>query len=152
MQPILFFVVMTLVTGLLYPLAVTAVVQVAFPKQSNGSLIYKDGQVIGSELIAQPFNDPKYFWPRPSASLYGAVPSGASNLGPTNPKFPKNPNETTSASGLDPHITLAMARGQIPRIAQARNMKPEQVEALLQESKRPYINVLLTNLKLDSLP
>lgn len=148
MQPILFFVVMTLVTGVIYPLAVTAVVKVAFPKQSGGSLITQNNQIIGSELIAQPFKDPKNFWPRPSASNYNAVPSGASNLGPTNPKFPKILGQTTSGSGLDPHITLPMAREQIPRIARARNLKPEQLEALLMQSKKPYINVLLTNLQL----
>jgi K+-transporting ATPase ATPase C chain len=151
MQPILFFVVATLVTGVIYPLAVTAVVQVAFPKQSNGSLILKDSHVIGSELIAQNFENPKYFWPRPSASNYNAVPSAASNLGPTNPSFPKNPIRTTSASGLDPHITLDMARTQITRISKARKIKPEKIEALLAQSKEPYVNVLMMNLKLDSL-
>ena len=140
---------MTLITGVVYPLAVTAVVQLAFPKQSKGSLITQNNQIIGSELIAQPFHDPKYFWPRPSASNYNAVPSGASNLGPTNPKFPKDPNQTTSASGLDPDITLEMARFQIPRIAEARKIKPEQLEDLLAQSKRPYLNVLLANLELD---
>ena len=140
---------MTLITGLVYPLAVTAVVQLAFPKQSNGSLITHNNRVIGSELIAQPFKNPKYFWPRPSASNYNAVPSGASNLGPTHPKFPKNPSQTSSASGLDPHITLKMAREQIPRIAKARKIKPEQLKAILAQSHEPYMNVLLTNLELD---
>lgn len=151
MQPILFFAVMTLVTGVIYPLAVTAVVQVAFPKQSHGSLILKDGLVIGSELIAQRFEDPKYFWPRPSASDYNAVPSAASNLAPTNPKFPKDPALTTSASGLDPHITLDMARAQIPRIAEARKIEPEKLEALLAQSKKPYVNVLMMNLQIADL-
>ena len=151
MQPILFFVVMTLVTGVLYPLAVTAVVKVVFPKQSSGSLVVQNNQVIGSELIAQPFKDPKYFWPRPSASNYNAVPSGASNLGPMNPKFPKNMNQTTSASGLDPHITLPMAREQIPRIAKARHIKPELLENLISKPDKPYINVLLANLKLNEI-
>lgn|SRR3989338_8366861 len=151
MQPIVFFVVMTLITGLVYPLAVTAIVQLAFPKQSNGSLITHDGQIIGSELIAQPFKNPKYFWPRPSASHYEAVPSAASNLGPSHPLFPKNLIQTTSASGLDPHITLEMAEKQIPRIAKARKIKPKQFQAILAQSKKPYINVLLTNLELDLL-
>src|SRR3989338_276842 len=149
MQPILFFVAMTLLTGLIYPLAVTAVVQVAFPKQSNGSLITQNTQIIGSELIAQPFKNPKYFWPRPSASNYNAVPSGASNLAPTNPKFPKDPSQTSSASGIDPHITIAMAKEQLPRIAEARKKEISQLEALLAESKKPYLNVLLANLELD---
>lgn len=141
---------MALVTGVIYPLAVTAVVQVAFPKQSNGSLILRDGQVIGSELIAQKFEDPKYFWPRPSASDYSAVPSAARNLGPTNPKFPKDSAQTTSASGLDPHITLDMARAQISRIAKARKIEPEKLEALLTQSKKPYVNVLMMNLELGN--
>lgn len=151
MQPIMFFAVMTLITGLAYPLAVTAVVQLAFPKQSNGSLVVKNGQILGSELIAQPFKDPKYFWPRPSASNYNAVPSGASNLGPTNPKFPKNPDQATSASGLDPDITINMALAQVKRISKVRKIKPEQLQAILAKSKEPFINVLLTNLELDNL-
>lgn len=150
MQPILFFAAMTLLTGLIYPLAVTAIVQVAFPKQSNGSLITRNGDIIGSELIAQSFRDPKYFWPRPSASNYNAVPSSASNLAPTNPKFPKVPIQTTSASGLDPHITIAMAKEQIPRIAEARKINPEQIETLLAQSNTDYLNVLLANLELDN--
>lgn len=149
MQPILFFVVMTLLTGLIYPLAVTIVVQIAFQKQSKGSLITRHGQIIGSELIAQSFKDPKYFWPRPSASNYHAIPSAASNLAPTDPKFPKDPSQTMSASGLDPHITIAMAKEQVSRIAAARKIKPEKIETLLAQSKKPYINVLLTNLKLQ---
>lgn len=151
MQPILFFTVMTLITGLAYPLAITAVVQLIFPEQSNGSLITVNHQVIGSALIAQPFKSPKYFWPRPSACDYNAVPSGASNLGPSNPKFPQDPSQTTSASGLDPDITLEMARSQIPRIAHARKIKPEQIESLLMRSSKPYVNVLLINLELDLL-
>ena len=127
----------------------TGIVQVAFPKQSNGSLVTQNNKIIGSELIGQHFKNPQYFWSRPSASNYNAVPSGASNLAPTNPKFPQKASETSSASGLDPHITLEMAREQIPRIAHARKIPLEKLDAMLDASKKPYINVLLANLELD---
>ncbi|MES2504821.1 MAG: potassium-transporting ATPase subunit C [Myxococcota bacterium] len=147
MGPVLFFLSMLVVTGLLYPLAVTGVVRVIFPEKSAGSLIVKDGKVIGSELIAQPFTNPKYFWPRPSASNYHAVPSAASNLAPTNPQFPKQGEPTSSGSGLDPHITLEMALDQIDRIASARGVDRKTVESVL--TGKHHMNVLLANLELD---
>lgn len=149
MQPILFFAAMALLTGLVYPLAVTAVVQIAFPNQSNGSLISNHQTLVGSKLIAQATHDPKYFYPRPSASDYNAVPSSASNLAPTDPLFPKDPLATKSASGLDPDISLIMARAQIPRIAAARNIPEAKLEAMIEQSSSGTINVLMANLELD---
>ncbi|NTU47564.1 MAG: potassium-transporting ATPase subunit KdpC, partial [Syntrophobacteraceae bacterium] len=129
----------TLLTGLVYPLAVTGMAQLIFPYQANGSLMQRDGKVIGSELIGQSFTDAKYFWGRPSATApfaYNAAASSGSNLGPTNPALidavrarvkalraadPQNPAPvpvdlvTASASGLDPHISVAAALYQLPR-------------------------------------
>ena len=149
------FLVLTVITGLLYPLAVTAVAQVAFPSQANGSLIMKDGKAIGSTLIGQPFDDPKYFWGRLSATApypYNAGASSGSNLGPTNPALidevqaridalqaadPGNTAPipvdlvTSSGSGLDPNISPAAAEYQLNRVAKARGMDPAKVSALV---------------------
>jgi K+-transporting ATPase ATPase C chain len=149
------FLVLTVLTGLLYPLAVTVVAQVAFPSQANGSLIMKDGKPIGSTLIGQPFDDPKYFWGRLSATgpyPYNAAASSGSNLGPTNKAFtdevqaridalhaadPANTSPipvdlvTSSGSGLDPNISPAAAEYQLNRVAQARGMAPAQVAVLV---------------------
>ena len=143
------------ITGLAYPLAVTGVAQVLFPHQANGSLIVKDGQVAGSELIGQPFDDPRYFWGRPSATVpfpYNAAASAGSNLGPSNPALieavrvrvaalraadPGNSQPipvdlvTASASGLDPDISVAAAQYQVPRVARERGLPQEEVEALV---------------------
>ncbi len=148
-------IVMTLLLGLLYPLLVTLVAKIAFRSEADGSLIYRDGKLVGSTLIGQSFSDPKHFWGRPSATTpqpYNALGSSGSNLGPLNPALEKqvednvkalraaNPDSlrpvpvdlvTASASGLDPHITPAAAYYQAARVARARNLTLGQVDALI---------------------
>ena len=157
LQSVRMLVFMTLVTGVAYPLAVTGIAQVAFPRQANGSLIEKDGKIVGSELIGQPFSDPKHFWSRPSATSpqpYNGASSSGSNQGPTNPALkdavetrvkalrdaggdPSQPVPvdlvTASASGLDPDISPAAAQYQIARIAKARGIPEERLEELVHE-------------------
>jgi K+-transporting ATPase ATPase C chain len=151
---ILITIVFTILTGLIYPLAVTGAAQAMFHKQANGSLIERNGHVVGSELIGQNFTKPEYFHPRPSAAGngYDATNSSGSNLGPTNPaladrlakdaaQFRKdNPDYTgpipadaitTSGSGLDPEISPANAAAQAPRVAKARNLSVDKVEDLI---------------------
>jgi K+-transporting ATPase ATPase C chain len=147
---------LTLITGVAYPLVVTLIAQTIFPSQANGSLIVKDGKVIGSRLIGQPFDDPKYFWGRASATSpfpYNAGASSGSNLGPTNPALTKAVQErvdalraadpgntapvpvdlvTASASGLDPHISPAAALYQVRRVAKARNLDEAKVRDLVE--------------------
>lgn len=147
----------TVVTGLAYPAIVTVIAQLAFPYQANGSLIVKDGKPAGSALIGQPFDDPKYFWGRPSATSpfgYNAGASGASNLSPTNADLIKtvqgrvdalraaDPGNTApvpvdlvtaSGSGLDPHISPAAAFYQAPRVAKARGADPGKVRRLVEQ-------------------
>jgi potassium-transporting ATPase KdpC subunit len=160
-------------TGLLYPLAITGVAQVAFPHQANGSLVTSDGRVVGSELIGQGFRSPAYFRPRPSAA------SSGSNLGPTSRKLrdrvaadvarlrAENPEAeaevpvelvTTSASGLDPHLSPGAAQWQVARVATARRLPVGDVKSLVDawtEGRtfgllgEPRVNVLLLNLDLD---
>lgn len=150
------FVLLSLVTGLLYPLAVTGVAQFVFPAQANGSLIAdKDGRTVGSSLIGQAFSDPKHFWGRPSATAptpYNGAGSGGSNLGPLNPALldavkarvdalkaadPGNDAPvpvdlvTASGSGLDPHISVAAADYQAARVAKARGIAPDAVKAAI---------------------
>jgi K+-transporting ATPase ATPase C chain len=146
---------LTLVTGVVYPLVITAVAQILFPQGAAGSLIVQKGSVIGSRLIGQNFADPRYFWGRPSATTpqpYNALASGGSNLGPLNPALidavnariqalraadPKNESPvpvdlvTASGSGLDPHISLAAAQYQMDRVGRARNMNVWEVQALV---------------------
>lgn len=155
---IISFLLLTVITGILYPLAVTAVAQVAFPAQANGSLILKDGKAVGSTLVGQAFDDPKYFWGRLSATSlypYNAGASGGSNLGPMNKALidevqaridalhtadPTNTAEipvdlvTSSGSGLDPNISPAAAEYQVDRIAKARGMDAAKVRALVAQS------------------
>jgi potassium-transporting ATPase KdpC subunit len=158
---------LTLITGLLYPLVVTGVAQVLFPRQANGSLILIDGKPVGSSLIGQPFDAPKYFWGRPSATSpfpYNAAASSGSNLGPTNDALikavqaridalkaadPDNPLPlpvdlvTASASGLDPHISPAAAEYQIRRIARVRGLDETVVQRLVvQHSEGRQLGVL----------
>jgi K+-transporting ATPase ATPase C chain len=151
---ILMTIVMTVITGIVYPLAVTGVAQQVFPKHANGSLIERNGKVAGSELIGQNFTKPEYFHPRPSVagSGYDAANSGGSNLGPTNPALPDrltkdaaqfrkdNPDYsgpipadaiTSSASGLDPDITPDNAMAQAARVAKARGISTEAVRQLV---------------------
>ena len=162
------FIALGVITGLLYPLAVTGVAQAAFAKQANGSLIQgTDGKPVGSALIGQAFADPKNFWGRPSATAdkpYNAVASGGSNQGPLNPALADAVKErvkalreadpqqraevpvdlvTASASGLDPHISPAAARWQIARVAKARGVAPEALETLVQShTKAPMLGFL----------
>src|SRR2546428_8946329 len=147
---------LTIATGLAYPAIVTGIAQVAFPYRANGSLVVKDGKTLGSELIGQPFDDPKYFWGRPSATTpfaYNAGSSSGSNLSPTNPDLVKavqararalraaDPGNTApvpvdlvtaSGSGLDPHISPAAALYQVSRVAKARKMNPPLVQQLVE--------------------
>jgi potassium-transporting ATPase KdpC subunit len=148
-------VVLTVLLGLIYPLVVTGLAQVLFKDQANGSLIERDGRVIGSRLIGQPFSGPGYFHSRPSAAGagYDATASGGTNLGPTSQKLfeanvkpaaealkEENPNVpipvdlvTASGSGLDPHITPAAAEFQVPRVARERNLNVDEVRRLVRE-------------------
>ena len=173
--------VFTILTGLLYPAVMTGISEAIFPKQANGSLVTVNGTVVGSSLIAQGFTKPEYFHPRPSAAGNGYDPtaSSGSNLGPTsqalmtrlqasvvafrkeNPDFTGNiPSDilTTSASGLDPHISPAAAEAQAARVAKARGVSQDQVEPLIAQFTQrpdwgflgePRVNVLLLNIALD---
>ena len=149
------FLLLTLLTGIAYPLLVTGVSKVVMPEKANGSMIMKDGKPIGSSLIGQSFSDPKYFWGRPSATgpmPYNPTASSGSNQGPTNPALldavksrvqalrdadPGNLQTvpvdlvTASASGLDPHISSAAAEYQLARVARVRNINPETVRKLV---------------------
>lgn len=148
------FVALAAVTGFLYPMLVAAVAQLAFPSQANGSLLRDGGgRVIGSELIGQPFSDPRYFWPRPSATEghpYNPMASGGSNLGPTNPAFLRQLSDRAEAlrdggiggaipsdlamasgSGLDPHLTRDGALVQVPRVAEARGIAEDHLREIV---------------------
>ncbi|HXR19690.1 MAG TPA: potassium-transporting ATPase subunit KdpC [Steroidobacteraceae bacterium] len=155
LQSLLMLLISTLVTGIAYPLVVTAIAQVCCRQQAQGSLIRQGDKLVGSSLIGQPFEDPKYFWPRPSATTpqpYNGASSTGSNLGPTNPaqfdavktrvaslqqadpdnKLPVPVDlVTASGSGLDPHISPAAAEYQLARVAHARGMDPARLRALV---------------------
>lgn len=151
----------TVLTGLIYPLAITGIAQVAFPRQANGSLMVRDGRTAGSELIGQHFDDPKVFWGRPSATAdypYNGIASAGSNLGPLNPGLktavaeriaalrradPSNTAPmpvdlvTASGSGLDPHISPAAAEYQVGRVARLRGLPVDTVRALVAQQTEP---------------
>jgi len=176
---ILMTIATTVLLGIVYPLVVTGIAQVIFPKQANGQLIQKAGRTVGSRIIGQGFSGADYFHPRPSAagSGYDAANSGGSNLGPTNKKLvervnqdvaslhTENPNQavpidlvTTSASGFDPHITPAAAEFQLSRVAKARGINQDALRKLIAKHMEgrqlgvlgePRINVLELNLELD---
>ena len=149
------FVSITMLTGVAYPALITAIAQTVFPNQANGSVLMRDGKAVGSELIGQMFDDPSYFWGRPSATGptgYNAAASSGSNLGPTNPALldsikarveairTAHPDQTrsvpvdlvtASASGLDPHISPAAAEYQVGRVAKARNLSEDKLRELI---------------------
>jgi len=177
------FAILMVVVGVIYPVAVTVLAPLIFPKEAGGSLLYDSGgNLTGSSLIGQPFSDPKYFWSRPSATSgypYNPMASGGSNLGPTNKDLIDQISNRTvilktsgiqtpvpsdlveaSASGLDPHISVQSAIVQIPRVARARNLSEETLNALVVEhlENRQFgflgeqrINVLELNLALDKM-
>jgi K+-transporting ATPase ATPase C chain len=159
--------VLTVLTGVVYPLFVTGIAQLAFPYSANGSLVVADGKTVGSSLIGQPFDDPKYFWSRPSATTpqpYNAAASSGSNQGPRNPALAdavaarikalrdadpasKAPVPvdlvTASGSGLDPHISIAAAEFQMHRVARLRGLPENEVRALVaQYTSGPTFGVL----------
>jgi K+-transporting ATPase ATPase C chain len=178
------FAVLSVLSGLLYPLAVTGVAQLAFGHAANGSLLTRDGQAVGSALIGQAFSDPRHFWGRPSATApmpYNAANSAGSNLGPLNPALAAAVRErvaalraadpgnaapvpvdlvTASASGLDPHLSVAGAQFQAARVAKTRGVMPDEVQKLIATHTEgqlfgfigePRVNVLQLNLALDAL-
>jgi K+-transporting ATPase ATPase C chain len=173
---------LSILTGMLYPALVTGVAKVAFANASDGSLLESDGRIVGSRLIGQHFSDPKHFWGRPSATSpmpYNAASSGGSNQGPLNPALAdavkerikalksSDPTQTSpipvdlvtaSASGLDPHISVAAALWQVPRVARERHLSEQEVRTLViaqTEGRQlgflgePRVNVLALNLRLD---
>jgi len=160
---VVLFVVMTVITGIVYPFAVTAIAQLFFPVQAGGSILIQDGHAVGSTLIGQPFSDPKYFWSRLSATTpqpYNGTGSTGSNLGPLNPALIDAVKSridalhtvdrgntapipvdlvTASGSGLDPEISLAAAYYQVPRVARARQVSPEYVQRLVASHERQRV-------------
>lgn len=174
LQALRLFLLLTLLTGVAYPVIVTVAARLVFPNQAKGSVVSRDGKPVGSALLAQKFESPRYFWPRPSASDYATVPSGASNLGPTSEALKNAIAErrakfgvdapvsmlTASGSGLDPHISPQAAAQQIARVAAARKLDPGHISTLVTENTEPpqwgvfgepRVNVLALNLRLDTI-
>lgn len=165
LQALRLFLLLSIITGFVYPIFITTGAQLLMPNRSNGQLVTKNGVVIGSKLIGQKFHKPGYFWPRPSAIDYNASLSGGSNLGPTSAKLKSDieerkkaygvgdvPSELlyASGSGLDPHITLGAALFQVERVAKARGINPESLVTLVNEfAHLGYVNVLLLNQELE---
>jgi len=172
----------TVIAGVLYPLVITAIGQIVFPRRADGSIVFRNGKPVGSSLIGQEFSDPKYFWGRLSATSptgYNPLPSSGSNFGPLNPALreqvekrvkrlqsadPQNKSlipvdlVTASASGLDPHVSVAGALYQVPRVARVRGVSQEQIIALVKEYTtgrlvgvfgEPVVDVLQLNIALD---
>jgi potassium-transporting ATPase KdpC subunit len=175
LQSLRIYIVLTLLAGIIYPLAMTGLAQLVFPRQANGSRVIAQNGLVGSDLLAQKFENPKYFWPRPSAADYATIASGASNKGPTAADLKKSIDErrekfgadapvdllTASGSGLDPHISPEAARIQISRVAAGRNKPAEKITELVDQATEgpqfgflgePRINVLKLNLELDQMP
>jgi K+-transporting ATPase ATPase C chain len=181
---ILMFVILTLLTGIFYPAFITGAAYLFFPHQANGSMLYRNNKFIGSVLIGQEFTDPKYFWGRISGTspvAYNSSSSSGSNLGPSNPALIKKVKErigalkefdpdnvnpvpidlvTSSASGLDPHISIAGAYYQIPRVARMRGLTEDTLKDIVNRHTNgrifgligePVVNVLELNLELDSI-
>jgi K+-transporting ATPase ATPase C chain len=176
-----FTLITTIIFGILYPLAVTGLAQILFPRRANGQLIVRNGKLVGSRIIGQSFTEPRYFHSRPSSAGTGYDPtaSSGSNLGPTNKLLiervrsdvqklhAENPNlpvpvdlVTASGSGLDPDISPAAAEFQIPRVARSRRMKEDDVRTFVRKHTNgrdlgllgePHVNVLELNLELDAL-
>ncbi len=174
-------IMLTVVTGVIYPLTVTGIAQIFFPHQANGSIIMADGKAAGSELIGQQFDDPGYFWGRLSAAGYNAAASSGSNYGPLNPALidmaqarinalkAADPDNTlpipvdlvtASGSGLDPHISVAAALYQVHRVASVRGLSEADVQSLVEKYTEgrqfgflgePRVNVLKLNLALDGI-
>jgi K+-transporting ATPase ATPase C chain len=173
-QSLRIYLVLTLLTGVIYPLAITGIAQLLFPTQSNGSAMFVDGRLVGSVLLAQRFQSARYFWPRPSAADFATVASGASNKGPTSADLKRSIEErraqfgaeapvdllTASGSGLDPDISPEAAHSQVARIAAARGIAPGRIAKLVADAVaspqfgflgEPRVNVLRLNLRLDEL-
>lgn len=181
---ILMFVILSLLTGIFYPAFITGAAYIFFPRQATGSMLYQNNKLLGSVLIGQEITDPKYFWGRISGTspfAYNSSSSSGSNLGPSNPALiekvkiriralkefdPDNTNPipidlvTSSASGLDPHISIAGAYYQIPRVARMRGLTEDMVKAIVNRHTNgcifgligePVVNVLELNLELDSI-
>jgi K+-transporting ATPase ATPase C chain len=184
-RPTIFsFLILTVITGIFYPVLITVIAQTCFQHQANGSLLMRNGKAIGSELIGQAFDDPKYLWGRPSATgpvAFNGASSSGSNFGPLNVDYlnsievrvealkkadPTNVSPipvdlvTASASGLDPHISIAAALYQVGRIARARGISQQQVQDVIKDNTQhrflgilgePVVHVLKVNLKLDEI-